>query len=66
MVDAENKTLLVFELKPIQAISPSLAEILRNCPLQAAISRISGIKRFVLDNPKAWLGTAYYDVLEKL
>ncbi len=66
MVDAENKTSLVFELRPIQAISPSLAEILRNCSLQAAISRISGIKRFVLGNPKAWLGTAYHNVLEKL
>lgn len=66
MVDAENKTALVFELKPIQAISPSLAEILRNCPLQAALSRISRIKNFVLDNPKAWLGSAYHDVLGKL
>ena len=66
MVDAENKTSLVFELKPIQAISPSLAEVLRNCPLQAAFSRISRLKKSVLDNPKAWLGTAYHDVLEKL
>ncbi len=66
MVDAEKKTSLVFELKPIQAISPSLAEVLRNCPLQAALSRINRLKNFVLDNPKAWLGIAYHEVLENL
>lgn len=66
MVDAETKTLLVFELKPIQSISPSLTEILRKCPLQAALSRTSRLRKFVLDNPKAWLGTAYHEVLEKL
>lgn len=66
MAAAEHNTSLVFELESIPAVSPSLAEILRNCSLQAALSRITGIREFVLGNPKAWLGTAYHDVLEKL
>jgi hypothetical protein len=53
-------------LEPIAAISPSLAEALRNCPLQAALSCIPSLRRFVLGNPRAWLGTAYHEVLEKL
>jgi len=57
---------LVFELLPIPAVSPSLAETLRNCPLQAGLSRIAGIRHFLLGNPKAWLGIAYHEVLEKL
>ena len=56
----------VFELRPILVVSPSLAETLRACPLQAALSRISGVESFVLGNPKAWLGTAYHEVLERL
>ncbi|MFO0818002.1 MAG: PD-(D/E)XK nuclease family protein [Pirellulales bacterium] len=43
-----------------------MAETLRNCPLQAAFSRIRPLRSFVLGNPKAWLGTAYHEVLEKL
>jgi len=56
----------VFELRPILMVSPSLAEILRACPLQAALSRISGVESFALGNPKVWLGTAYHEVLEIL
>ncbi len=56
----------VFELRPILVVSPSLAETLRACLLQAALSRISGVESFVLGNPKAWLGTAYHEVLERL
>ena len=62
----ENDEKLIVELKPISAISPSVAETLRNCPLQAALSRISEIRSFTLENPKAWLGIAYHEVLEKL
>ena len=58
--------MLSYELKPIPAVSPSLAETLRNCPLQAALSRIAGIRDSVLGNPKAWLGSAYHEVLENL
>ena len=54
------------ELKQISTVSPSFAETLRNCPLQASLSRISEIRSYILDNPKAWLGTAYHEVLEKL
>jgi hypothetical protein len=55
-----------YALPPIAAVSPSLAETLRNCPLQAGISRINGVRDYVLGNPKAWLGTAYHEVLERL
>jgi len=65
MPGADDNT-LVFELDPLPAVSPSLAETLRNCPLQAALSRVSSIRGFVLGNPKAWLGTAYHEVLKKL
>src|SRR5438093_4390549 len=39
---------------------------MRNCPLQAALSRIPEIRSVVLGKPKAWLGTAYHEVLENL
>ena len=65
MTDAENAEAII-ELRPIAAVSPSLAETLRICPLQAAFSRITPLRGFVLGNPKAWLGTAYHEVLEKL
>lgn len=55
-----------YQLPVITAVSPSLAETLRNCPLQAAISRIKEVRKEVLANPKAWLGTAYHQVLERL
>ena len=43
--------------------SPSLAEQIRSCMLRAGLSRGEGISAFVLGNPKAWLGTAYHEVL---
>lgn len=57
---------VILELKPIAAVSPSLAELLRNCFLQAALSRVRETDEFVITHPKAWLGTAYHEVLEKL
>jgi hypothetical protein len=45
-------------------MSPSLAELLRLCPLRAGLSRAEGASRLVLGQPKAWLGTAYHSVLE--
>ncbi|MCL4851001.1 MAG: PD-(D/E)XK nuclease family protein, partial [Bryobacteraceae bacterium] len=48
---------------PLSAVSPSLAELLRNCKLRAGFSRIERATQFVLGNPKAWLGTAYHEVL---
>jgi hypothetical protein len=50
----------------IQATSPTLAETMRGCPLRAGISRSAGSSTYVLGNPKAWLGTAYHEVLEKI
>jgi len=66
MASPNHHSSQIFELQPIPAVSPSLAETLRNCPLQAAFSRFSGLKEFVLGNPKAWLGIVYHEVLEKL
>lgn len=51
-------------LTTIAAVSPSLAEVLRLCPLRAGLSRADGAGQLVLGNPKAWLGTAYHEVLE--
>lgn len=56
----------IYELPLIPTISPSLAETLRSCPLQAGISRIKAVRSYVLGNPKAWLGTAYHQVLEQV
>ena len=56
----------VLELREIRATSPTLAETMRACPLRAALSRTSGSSDFVLGSPKAWLGTAYHEVLEKI
>lgn len=52
------------ELTGIPAVSPSLAEVLRLCPLRSGLSRANGAGQFVLGQPKAWLGTAYHSVLE--
>src|SRR5262249_1710927 len=52
-------------LPEIRATSPTLAETMRSCLMRAGLSRASGSSSFVLGNPKAWLGTAYHEVLEK-
>lgn len=52
------------ELTSIPAVSPSLAEVLRLCPLRAGLARADGAGQLVLGQPKAWLGTAYHSVLE--
>lgn len=51
-------------LRRIETVSPTLAELLRQCKLRAGLSRAEGSSRYVLGNPKAWLGTAYHAVLE--
>lgn len=51
-------------LTSISAVSPSIAEVLRVCPLRGGLSRAEGAGRFVLGQPKAWLGTAYHAVIE--
>lgn len=53
------------ELTSIASVSPSLAEVLRLCPLRAGLSRAGGAGQFVLGQPKAWLGTAYHAVLAR-
>ena len=50
----------------ISATSPTLAETMRACRLRAGLSRATGSGGYVLGNPKAWLGTAYHEVLEKI
>jgi hypothetical protein len=54
------------QLPEIHATSPTLAETMRACLLRAGLSRAAGSSSFVLGNPKAWLGTAYHEVLEKI
>lgn len=39
---------------------------MRACLLRAALSRAAGQEAYVLGSPKAWLGTAYHKVLERL
>jgi hypothetical protein len=39
---------------------------MRACFLRAGLSRATGSSKFVLGHPKAWLGTAYHEVLEKI
>jgi hypothetical protein len=53
-------------LPVIQATSPTMAETMRACRLRAGLSRASGSASYVLGNPKAWLGTAYHEVLEHI
>lgn len=50
----------------MRATSPTLAETMRACFLRAGLTKATGTSRFVLGNPKAWLGTAYHEVLEKI
>jgi hypothetical protein len=53
-------------LPVIPATSPTLAEMMRACRLRAGISRSAGTAAYVLGNPRAWLGTAYHEVLEEI
>lgn len=50
-------------ISPIESVSPSLAELLRVCKLRAALSRAQEAYKFVLANPRAWLGSAYHETL---
>ena len=54
------------ELPIIAATSPTLAEAMRSCSLRAGLSRTAGSGKYVLGNPKGWLGSAYHHVLEKM
>ena len=53
-------------LPVLKSVSPTLAELLRLCKLRAALSRATEVDAFVLGSPKAWLGTAYHEVLAKV
>src|SRR5690349_17614690 len=39
---------------------------MRMCRLRAGLSRAPSASAFALGTPKAWLGTAYHEVLEKV
>jgi hypothetical protein len=56
---------LPLQLPEIRATGPTLAETMRTCLLRAGLSRARGSSNFVLGNPRAWLGTAYHEVLER-
>lgn len=51
-------------LRPIERVSPTLAELLRQCKLRAGLACVEEARDYVLGNPKAWLGRAYHAVLE--
>jgi len=53
-------------LSKISTTSSTLSDAMRACLLRAGLSRARGCSEFVLGNPKAWLGTAYHHVLEKI
>jgi hypothetical protein len=42
-------------VRPLESTSPALAEVMRQCPLRAGLSRAAGVDAYVLGNPKAWL-----------
>jgi hypothetical protein len=50
----------------LPSTTPTLAETMRTCLLWAGFARAPGSQPYVLGNPKAWLGTAYHEVLEAL
>ena len=53
-------------LAEIKATNPTLSELMRLCLLRAGLSRADNLSTFVLGNPKAWLGSAYHEVLTKM
>lgn len=53
-------------ITPLHQVSPTLAETIRNCPLQAGLNHDAGTAPFILGYPQAWLGTAYHEVLAEL
>ncbi len=57
---------LALHVRPIEAVSPTLAEALRLCKLRAGLCQAEDASQYVLGNPNAWLGTAYHAVLEAL
>jgi len=50
----------------LDSTTPTLVETMRACLLRAGFSRARGSRLYVLGNPKAWLGSAYHEVLEGL
>lgn len=56
----------VLTVPQFQSTNPTLAETMRVCLLRAGLSHAQGSRAYVLSNPKAWLGTAYHEVLEAL
>jgi hypothetical protein len=53
----------VIALPMIEVTSPTLAETMRVCLLRAGLSQVPAARVLVLGSPKAWLGTAYHEVL---
>lgn len=56
----------ILTIPQLPSTTPTLAETMRACLLNAGLSRAQGSRAYVLANPKAWLGTAYHEVLEAL
>ena len=56
----------IVRLPLISSTTPTRAEAMRSCLLRAGLARAKGLSHLVLGTPKAWLGTAYHEVLEKI
>ena len=66
MPNSSERSKVELILEQIPSVSPSLAESLRICPLQAMLNRSRELRQFTLESPKAWLVITYHEVLEKL
>jgi len=49
---------------PLSRTSPSLAEDMRNCGLRAGLASAAGADRWVLHDPRSWLGIAFHRLMQ--
>lgn len=54
------------QIKQIRSASPTLVGMLHDCLLKAGFACAQNVTQFIIGNPKAWLGTAYHEVLRQL
>lgn len=56
----------MLRIQQLESTTPTLAAAMASCFLGVGLSRAPGNRTFVLGNPKAWLGTAFHEVLEHM
>jgi PD-(D/E)XK nuclease superfamily len=59
-------TVQAIMIAPISATSPTLAEDMRLCGLRAALSARAIADRWVLHDPRVWLGIAFHRLVERV